>query len=173
MHIGGFGGPTLLGTSINGQAGMLAGAEGGVVFDRRLSLGLAGYGLVTEVNGPDFPDTGNESVFGFAYGGFMMRYQFGVGSPVYASIGGLIGPGAFTLVEKLGDADYDWDDENPHGSIFLVAEPSLQVHANFTRWMRGGLVASYRFVHGVDVYGMDSSDLRGPSFGANLQFGWF
>ena len=170
--IGGFGGPSILATSFNGEFGLLTGAEGGVLIGRRVSLGLAGYGLVTEVNGPNFA-SGNESVFGFAYGGFMARYQFFTNSPIYGSVGGLIGPGAMTLFEKVSDTKYDYDDKDPHGSIFLVVEPSVQVHAALTRWMRAGLHASYRFAHGIDVYGLDNSVARGFAAGGNLQFGWF
>ena len=170
--VSGFGGPSILATSFNGEFGLLSGAEGGVLIGRCLSLGVAGYGLVTEVNGPNFAN-GNESVFGFAYGGFMARYQFFTHSPIYGSVGGLIGPGGMTLFEKISDTEYDYDDENPHGSIFLVLEPSVQVHAALTRWMRVGLHASYRFTHGIDVYGLDDSVARGFAAGGNLQFGWF
>lgn len=170
--IGGFGGPSLLGTSVNGEFAVLSGLEGGVLIGRSVSLGLAGYGLISEVNGPRFLN-GNESVFALGYGGFMARYQFFTQSPIYGSVGGLIGPGGLTLVEKISDTEYEYDEENPHGSVFLVVEPSVQVHAALTRWMRVGLHASYRFAHGIDVYGMDDSAVRGFSAGGNLQFGWF
>jgi hypothetical protein len=170
--IGGFGGPSVLGTSVNDEASLLLGAEGGVLIGGKLSLGAAGYGLSSEVNGPRFAN-GNESAFGFAYGGFMARYQFFTKSPIYVSVGGLVGPGVLTLLEKVSDTEYEYDEDNPHGSIFFVAEPSVQLHASLTRWMRIGVQGSYRFVHGIDVYGLDSSAIRGAAFGANLQFGWF
>lgn len=169
---GGYGGVSVHGSWFNDQAALLLGMEGGFLLDHRLVIGLAGYGVSSEVSGPRFQN-GNESVLGLGYGGLMLRYQFVSDSPIYPSLGLLVGGGAMTLLEKVGDNDYEWDSEDPHGEIFFVAEPSLQLHANFTRWMRMSLHASYRFVGGVDAYGFEESDIRGVSLGGNLQFGWF
>lgn len=172
IHVGGFGGLSAGGTWMNDQTGALLGVEGGVILDHRLVLGLSAYGLASEINGPRF-ENGNESLFAFGYGGLTMRYQIVGEGPIYGSVGTLIGGGALTLIEKLDETDWDWDDENAEGDLFFVVEPSVQLHANFTRWMRMGISAGYRVVSGVNNYGLTEADLRGLSFGANLQFGWF
>src|SRR5690606_186737 len=68
MHLGGYGGLSVLGTSIYKSGGLLVGGEGAFLLDHRVAIGLAGYGLASEVKGPNMP-TGETSILGFGYGG--------------------------------------------------------------------------------------------------------
>lgn len=171
IDFGGYGGFNVLGSEVADGWGLLIGGEAGLLLDHRFSIGLAGYGLASRVEGPRFSD-GERSILGFGYGGLTLRYQIVGKGPIYLSLGSLVGAGAIALFEQDDDElEFNEDEQSVNG--FLVVEPSLQVHANLTRWMRLGLDGSYRFVHGVNSYGYEERDLRGWSFGGHLQFGWF
>lgn len=172
MAFGGYGGVTALGTWISRTPSLLLGLEGGLLLDHRLAIGLAGFALSSRVEGPRFSN-GNESLLGFGYGGLSLRYQFVCEGPIYASFGSLIGGGVIALFERSDDDTLEFNEDEQSANGFLVIEPSAQVHANLTHWMRLGLNGSYRFVHGVNSYGYEEKDLRGFSFGGHLQFGWF
>lgn len=47
---GGFGGPVVKVTSINGESAVFVGGRGGWIINHTFVLGGAGYGLVTNVN---------------------------------------------------------------------------------------------------------------------------
>jgi hypothetical protein len=49
IESGGFGGPVLKVTSINGENAVMIGGRGGWIINHSLVLGGGGYGLVTEV----------------------------------------------------------------------------------------------------------------------------
>jgi hypothetical protein len=172
LHVGGYGGLSVHGTGINGTAGVLVGAEGAILLDHRFALGLAFHGLSSEVRGPAFGN-GDASVLGFGYGGPVMRYQLmSPKSPVTLSVGALLGAGGLTLVRRLADNDYEFD-ETYAANAYFVAEPSAQVHLHLTRFMRIGVSGGYRFVVGPDLGVVTDSDLHGVTAGGHLQFGWF
>ena len=153
---------------------MLIGLEGGIILNRSLIFGAAAYGLASEIDGPDFAN-GNESNLGVGYGGFMMRYQYPATSAIYGSLGVLVGGGGVSLLERIDrdGLEIEYDSRDYKTDSFFVVEPSLQGHANLTRWMRIGLHASYRITQGVGRFdGIEEKQLNGPSFGANLHFGW-
>jgi hypothetical protein len=176
MHVGGYGGLSVLGTSIYKSGGLLVGGEGAILLDHRLAIGLAGFGLASEVKGPDLTN-GEESILGFGYGGAVFRYHLvSKRSPVTASLGTLIGAGGLTLIEKSTsdefDPEYDYS-EDAEANAFFVAEPSVQANLHLTRWMRLGVSGGYRFVRGPTLRGVSDEDLEGVTAGGHLQFGWF
>lgn len=176
MHLGGYGGLAVLGTSINKSGGLLVGGEGAFLLDHRLALGIAGYGLSSEARGPDFA-SGDTSILGFGYGGAVFRYHLvSIRSPVTASVGTLIGAGGLTLIQKLeyGEFDYEYDyEEGTPANAFFIAEPSIQVNLHLTKWMRFGVSGGYRFVRGPSLRGVSDGDLEGVTAGGHAQFGWF
>src|SRR5690606_13033040 len=125
--------------------------------------GGAGYGLASEVPGPDFLN-GDRSVLGFGYGGAVLRYHvMSKRSPVTASVGALIGAGGLTLVRKTSinyNYEYDYDEES-EANAFFVAEPSAQVNLHLTKWMRLGVTGGYRFVRGPSLGEISDGDLEG------------
>lgn len=176
MHVGGYGGLSVLGTSIYKSGGLLVGGEGAILLDHRLAIGLAGFGLASEVKGPDLTN-GEASILGFGYGGAVFRYHLvSKRSPVTASLGTLIGAGGLTLIEKSTndefDPEYDYS-EDAEANAFFVAEPSVQANLHLTRWMRLGVSGGYRFVRGPTLRGVSDEDLEGVTAGGHLQFGWF
>ena len=169
--IGGYGGATIVGSRLDKTTMLLLGIEGGVIIDHRLSIGLAGFGMATEIKGPAFPN-GADSVLGFGYGGVKVHYSIVGHGPIYLSAGVLVGGGVIALLERRDDS-VEFNDETKSANGFLVVEPSVQLHANLTHWMRIGLDGGYRFVHGVDYFDYQEKDIRGVTLGGHVQFGWF
>lgn len=53
-----------------------------------------------------------------------------------------------------------------------VIEPSVGLEVNVFRFMRIGLEGGYRFVTGVDQFGLSDQDLSSPVVGLRFKFGW-
>lgn len=168
ISVGGYGGLDVAYTRMFGRDGALVGAQGALLLDHRLSLGVAGYGWTNPQQGPS-DSFGNEQRFETGYGGVTLRYALYTPSlPVYVSLGALFGAGAIALVSD-DDHHPDHEDED----VFAVVQPDITVHANLTRWMRLGVTGGYRFTSGVARNGYDESDVNGWVVGGQLQFGSF
>lgn len=166
LDVGGYGGIDVAYTRMFGRDGALVGAQGALLLDHRLSLGVAGYGWTNPQRGP-VDGFGNEQRFETGYGGVTVRYALYTPSlPVYVSVGTLIGAGAIALV-----SDDDHDDED--ADVFAVLQPDVSLHANLTHWMRVGVTAGYRFTSGVARAGYDEGDVDGWVVGGHVQFGRF
>jgi hypothetical protein len=173
--VGGYAGFSVAYTKMLDRDGALLGFEGALLVAHRLSLGLAGYGFSRSPEGPaDWDGTARE--FGTGYGGFVGRYAFLTHSPVYLSVGILLGGGAAVLHESVDfDDSEDWDEddhEDGQADGFFVVQPELSLHVNLTRWMRLGLTGGYRATSGVSRFGLSERDLNGVVLGGNVQFGW-
>jgi hypothetical protein len=172
LEIGAYGSVDVAYSRMFGQDGALVGLQGALLFDHRLSLGLAGYGWTNSERGPN-DAFGNEQRFETGYGGATIRYSIYMDRlPVYLTVGTLVGGGAVALVPKDQD-DYDFDSEDADNDIFAVVQPDVTLHANLTPWLRLGLTAGYRFTSGVDHYGYDKHDVNGFLVGGQVQFGRF
>jgi len=171
IHVGGYGGLDVLYTRMFGRDGVAVGAQGAILIDHRLALGVAGYGFSNPVSGPNAAD-GSAQHFDTGYGGFTARYSFFLDNlPFYPSLGVLVGGGAIDLT-KADHHDFDSHDSSA-SDVFAVVQPDLTLYANLNRWMRVGVTAGYRFTSGVNQLGFDESDLNGVVAGAQLQFGSF
>lgn len=173
-QIGGYGGVDVAYTRMFGQDGALVGAQGALLINHRLSLGIAGYGWTNPQRGPANA-LGTERRFQTGYFGGTLRYSFLQHSPVYLTVGGLIGGGAIVLApdEDEGDDDLDDDIDREDVDVYAVFQPDVTLHANLTHWMRVGLTGGYRFTAGVDRFGFSDSDANGVVVGAHVQFGRF
>jgi hypothetical protein len=170
--IGGYGGVSIMGSSMKGQAVVYAGLEGALLVAHRLAIGLAGYGLATRIAGPDDP-FGNAQRLEFGYGGLVLRYSFVERRPYYFTVGALVGGGGVGYGRDYRNHDFDSDREYDPDPVFVV-EPSVGGHVNLTRWMRLGATVSYRMVNGIDnLTHIKEKDLSGFAYGGNIQLGWF
>jgi hypothetical protein len=172
--IGGYGSLDVAYTRMFGQDGALVGVQGALLLDHRIHLGLAGYGWTNPQTGPD-DIFGNTRRFQTGYLGGTFRYSFLQNSPVYLTVGALIGGGGVVLApDRHDDRDDDRNDiDREDVDVFAVFQPDVAVHANVTRWLRLGLTAGYRFTAGVDRFGFDEDDVNGLVAGGHLQFGRF
>jgi hypothetical protein len=168
---GGFGGPVVKFTSINGQMAVLVGGRGGWIINHSLVIGGGGYGLANEVKG-------NENYFNskyllnFGYGGFELEYIIEPNKAVHGSIYLLLGGGAINQRNPIDNNwnDLSWDEKS---DVFFVAEPAANVELNIIRFMRIDLGVGYRFISGVDKYNVTDANLSGVSAVLTFKFGKF
>lgn len=164
---GGFGGPRVQLTSLNGRFAALLGGHGGWVINHRLVLGGAGYGLINDVKvaasapEPDLP-------LQFGWGGLFVQYIFRpdpiVHGTAHLTLGGggasFEDPGFFEDLEDSGDA-------------FFAAESGAGLEINVSDSVRLAIDGGFRFVSGVDLPGLDDIDLMGPSLSLGVKIGTF
>jgi hypothetical protein len=166
IESGGFGGPVLKASQINGESSLLMGGRGGWIINHTLVLGGGGYGLVTDIKAPNTPaDSGLYLQMG--YGGFEIEYVSNSDALVHYSLHSLIGAGGVSFREK------DWDESEEMGDTFFIAEPGANLELNVTKFFRIGAGASYRYISGVNYRGVSNSDLSGWSGNLTLKFGKF
>ena len=153
-------------TELDGTPVGLLGLRAGVVTDRRLFIGGAGYWL-----------PGTRDGLEMLYGGGLVEWFANPDGLVDFSVGGLMGMGTATLTDGIGSfgtawfpfhrlaeryADHGWRHGWGHGrhdwrfdpprfgrshfrQEFFVAEPQASVHLNLKDWLRVGAGAGYRF----------------------------
>jgi hypothetical protein len=157
---------------VAGEDGVLVGVEGALLVNHRLAIGGAGY-IWTGGDNRSVEVDGTLLQRDVAYGGLILRYSILTGSPLYASVGGLVGGGAVVLGgHDRYDDDFDGNDL-PHATDgFFVFEPQVSVHVNLVRWMRVGLQGGYRITSGLGEWGYTEADLNGPTIGGTVQFGF-
>jgi hypothetical protein len=164
---GGFGGPAVKVTRINGETAVLVGGRGGWIINHTFVLGGAGYGLVTNVNPKN-----NDSVHQFiemGYGGLDLEYIASSNDLVHLSLGLLIGAGSIGFKDNADDM---FDNHRTMESFFVL-EPSAHANLNVTRFFRIAGGVSYRYVTGLNSPLSTNTDLSGLSAVLTLKFGKF
>jgi hypothetical protein len=164
---GGFGGPAVKVTTINGETAVFVGGRGGWIINHTFVLGGAGYGLVTNVNAKK-----TDSVHQFiemGYGGLDLEYIASSNDLVHLSLGLLIGGGSIGFKDK----DNDMFDNHRTMESFFVLEPSAHANLNVTRFFRIAGGVSYRYVNGLKSPLSSNTDLSGLSAVLTLKFGKF
>jgi hypothetical protein len=161
---GGYGAPELKLTSLAGSAALLAGAQGGWIFDRSLVVGGAAYGLVSSAPAPErLPrSAGERPDLSLGYGGLHVGGILWSRSVLHLSFGALAGAGR---VSAGGSA--------PVGATFMVLEPDLELEWNAARHVRIALGGSYRLIPSTDVSAFDSRALSGPAASLAIKLGVF
>ena len=172
---GGFGGPVVKFTRLDGEFGLLIGGRGGWIINHSFVIGGGGYGLVNSIPGPEGIPMMMEPLLTVGYGGFEMEYVHHSGKLIHSSLNLLIGGGGAGYHEK---ANEDWDfgndsQNNPTWDSFFIAEPGIAVELNITSFFRIGAGGSYRFVSGIEKNGLTNEDIGGPSVVLTFKFGKF
>ncbi len=175
VESGGFGGPSLRITKINGETAVLVGGRGGWIINHVFMIGGAGYGLVTR-NAAKTPGLLGEKDLDVGYGGLEMEYYVNPNDLIHGSVRLLLGGGGVAYREDvMATSHRDMDG-------FFVAEPGVSINLNVTHFFRISAGASYRIVTGVDaptdILGhpaplTSNADLSGPSALLTLKFGKF
>jgi hypothetical protein len=170
LDVGGYGGLDVAYSRMFGRDGVVAGAQGAVLINHRLALGIAGYGWSNPLDGPVAPN-GDARRFETGYGGFTAHYSIYFDQlPIYFTVGALVGAGAIDLTDENHSDGFE---DRASEDVFAVFQPDVAVHANLTKWMRVGLTAGYRLTSGVDRLGFRESDVNGLMVGGQIQFGAF
>jgi hypothetical protein len=131
---GGWGGPMVAFTEVLDQPALLTGLRGGWMIDHRFTLGLAGYGLVTNAPNPAYDQwlleegesLRHPSQFRMGYGGLLLEPVIGYKSPIHVTLPILIGAGGCTyqtyLPRPFRDSTHRVD-RFERGEAFFVVEP--------------------------------------------------
>ena len=180
IKLGGFGGPEVRYTRIQGEDAMLVGGKGGLLLNHSFVIGGAGYGIVTshKVDGYDWsgiePFKARDSVACLegGWGGLYMEYINHPHKRIHLAASALIGAGGLVYTNPR-----DWDDDKKHeiyeSSAFFVFEPGIWIELNVFKFMRIDFGAAYRVVAGLDLPNTENSDLSGPSLNMAVKFGSF
>ncbi|MGE5621141.1 MAG: hypothetical protein ACM3U0_01075 [archaeon] len=166
---GGFGAPVVKFTQVKGNFGVLAGGYGGWLINHQFLIGGGGFGLANEINGngevTNFFGFRYVPKLEFGYGGLILEYYHDPMKMIHWSVSVLIGGGGISYRE--GDfMEHSYNDITP--DAFFVLEPAISAELNVAKFMKIGLGAGYRYVTGVNMYGIKNSDLS--NFSANLAF---
>ena len=170
LEHGGFGGPIVRFTQINGHLGVLTGGRGGWIIDHRFVLGGGGYGLANGIEAEGLAPPFQETVGGtvpavpdleMGYGGGMLEYIIASDALVHFSVELLVGAGGATTADN-------WKED-----AFFVAEPGANLMLNVTDFFRFGAGASYRYVEGLHFGDIGDDDLSGVTAVLTFKFGKF
>lgn len=168
---GGYGAPTVAVTSIQGEAAVLVGGQGGWVLDRQVVIGGAVRGLATppEANLVTIPEIESPQIQ-MGYGGFLLEYIGAPSSLVHYGAELVVGGGSAQLVEQ--DFEPRQDETIAQTGIF-AGEAGVRTEINVTTFFRLGLSGGYRLVSGSDLETVSDDDLSGPYGQLSLRFGSF
>jgi hypothetical protein len=182
VHHGGFGGPVLKMTRINGEDALLVGGRGGWIINHTFVIGAGGYGLVSDVR-PKTPGFLNENLLMLGYGGLELEYIAASDKVVHLSFPVLIGAGAlgYRYGQFGNDMNLDFNFDRKFDTFFVI-EPGANLELNVVSFFRITAGASYRHVTGVsaptDPLGIQrpltsNTELRGFSWNLGFKFGAF
>jgi len=159
---GGYGGPTVRFTQIDGEFSVLSGGQGGWIINHRYVLGGGGFGLANpnRITAMD-DDVLRSGKLEMGYGGGMIGVIVNSDGLIHAAVDLLIGAGGMTTQKHASD------------DVFFVLEPAAHAMLNVTDFFRFGVGASYRVVHGAGFGEVDDGDLDGLAWGFIFKFGSF
>jgi hypothetical protein len=163
-----FGGPVLTATSISDEFGLMVGARGGWIVNRKIVLGAGVHYLVNSIGiETTVPDTiaPVDTTFDMmlVYGGPEFEYINKSHDLVHYTVSILIGAGMIDYKEFPPDACAEGEACDLDADVFFVVEPSVSIMLNVTSMFRIGLGLSYRYVQDVELKGIEDEELRGPS----------
>ncbi|MEM6648548.1 MAG: hypothetical protein AAF730_20080 [Bacteroidota bacterium] len=161
--VGGFAGPSLRLTTIDGDAVLLFGGHGGASVRlgnaHAFTLGGGVYRLTAasaEVGSADALRALN-----IRYGGVELGYVLNADRVLHAGVRTLLGRGTTSF--RFVDVD----------TSFFVAELAPHITVNFTSNLRAEAAVGYRYVQGASLNGITDAMLRAPFFEFTALFGRF
>ncbi|WP_420316860.1 hypothetical protein [Ekhidna sp.] len=172
-----FGAADLKVGDLKGERALLVGAYGGFIINRRYLFGVAGYGIVTNVEFDGMVQGQTEmkklNLHG-GYGGLLIGGTIAPKELIHISFPIVLGVGSLEVVDKdffvNNPADSEFTIEN---TVFFVAEPGLEVEFNITKYFRLGAGMTYRYVSGSELDNIKDEDLTGTTAMISFRFGRF
>lgn len=171
---GGYGALMISYSQLDGKDAILIGARGGWLINHSVTIGLAGYGIASDLEYSDKYPYVNEPVnLAGGYGGLFIEPILAPKYPVHVAFPIIIGAGGLAYVSSTWDDNDDWNDEVYNSDAFFVLEPGIEIEFNLVHFMRLSLGASYRYTSNLDLYKTDPKILDDFSYGLTLKFGKF
>ncbi len=184
LHHGGWGGLTTHHTRIMDQDALLTGVRGGWIINHRLTIGVGGHGLVTNVQNKAYDahlvQSGEvlrrRSSLYMGYGGLLIEPVVMYRSPIHITLPVIIGAGGVTYgySSQLPDDFEPFDrDDRYDAQAFFVVEPGIEIEMNIIPLVRVGIGASYRYTTDLDLPATPKDALHGFNAGISLKVGSF
>lgn len=185
---GGYGAPELKLGNVRGVTSLFVGGRGGWIIGHRFVIGGGGYGMTTSNTFMEDPADKPSSVpsdstrnikLDMGYGGLLLEFIAMPKSAVHLSFPVLIGGGGSNLGAQtyVGQSNYYQEGWATYDFIensgFFVLEPGVFVELNMTKFFVLSAGGTYRFITGVNMQRLNSSDLSGATFSLALKFGGF
>lgn len=158
---GGFGGPFIEFSNINGTLVGDVGGGGALIIN---NLFIGGYGLGNDAASVTLE---NDEIYDidFGHGGLWFGYTYNQHKLIHLYTSFRVGWGE---VELLQNDDKAFDDN------FLALAPEAGVELNITSWFKLGLSGGYRYVSGVeDLPVLTNADFTGMFGALTFRFGGF
>jgi len=161
-------------TQIKGKDTYLMGARGGWLIDHHFTIGLAGYGFISDNEYWDIIE-GNPIYMAGGYGGLFLEAIIAPNYPVHVTIPLIIGAGgiAYTDQKWWDGNEYDHYGESVDSDAYFVLEPGLELEVNVIRFMRFSVGGSYRYTSNVSLINTEGNILRNFNGYFSLKFGMF
>ena len=181
---GGWGAPSAHYTRIMDHDALLVGVRGGWLIDHSVTLGIATYGLVTDVPNPKY-DTHVQggrifgqptSQFRMGYGGLLIEPIIAHRSAVHITLPLVIGAGGCVYQTwSNGHGSYHEPDQFHLGNAqaFFVIEPGMELELSLIKIVRLGLGVSYRYTSDLAMPATPKDALRGFDAGLTIKIGSF
>ncbi|MEO6098150.1 MAG: hypothetical protein ABIW76_21790 [Fibrobacteria bacterium] len=163
LKSGGFGGPVVKISQVNGEAGVLVGGRGGWLINSVFSIGGGGYGLVNDIHA-DHPDSMRIDL---GVGGLILEAVFMPQRLVHGTASVLVGAGGLNRHRRMRD------DSDDGGETFFALEPEVNLEINVHRIFRVCSGLSYRWLAGESDFVDSDWDLSGISVNLTFKFGRF
>ncbi len=172
---GGYGAFSVGYSQINSLNAITMGGRGAWIIGHSLALGFYGSGFAT-----DFRVLTADQSYNLVggHGGIFVepillpKFPVHLSFPVMAGVGGI----AYTINKQPGFTG-NFDGYIQSSTVFMLAEPGVELELNLTRWFRFAVGAAYRFTSDVRLNNTDvaipSDVLKGISGGVTLKFGKF
>lgn len=158
---------------LNDQPALYTGGKVAIVAGGALNIGVAGYGLTSNVYSNNRDANGNKLYYESGYGGLLIEPVIANRKLVHLTFPILLGAGGITEYKERFWQDGTFDSPERTWDMFFVAEPSINVELNITRMVRFSMGAGYRFVTDTELYNNTVSNLSGFTSNFTLKFGWF
>lgn len=163
--VGGFGGPILEISQINGQVGADVGGGGALLLN---GFFLGGYGMGTEFPSINITDGENQGAYDikFKHGGLWLGYTQNPFKVAHLFFSTKLGWGRAELLSDTQD--------NIKDRIFVIT-PEIGVEFNITSFFRIALTGGYRWVNGIEDLpgGLDNNEFSSPTGTITFSFGGF
>src|SRR5690606_23075696 len=166
------------------QDALLVGARGAWIIDHRLSIGIAGHGLVTAVPNAAYDahliEQGEvplrRSSMYMGYGGLLIEPVVAYRSPVHITLPVIVGAGGVTYgYSSCLPEDFDplTHEDRYDAQAFFVVEPGIELEMNIIPLLRVGIGASYRYTTDLNLPATPKDALRGINVGITVKVGAF
>jgi len=157
---GGFGGPMVEFSNVNGQLVGDVGGGGALIIN---NFFVGGYGLGNDAASIDYQEQKYDIDFG--HGGFWLGYALKEHKLVHLYTSFKVGWGSAEL--KI-DGDKKFDDN------LLALSPDIGVEFNITNWFKLGVTGGYRYVSGIEnLADLSNDDFTGMTGALTFRFGGF